>query len=83
MAICYGVIDPYTFEDPEMPPVLPGTNPDWVAAYHANEDQNKKCLSALIVADNKKRAICPLYASQPRLRILLPEYDPKLLTPIK
>eukprot|EP00957_Ditylum_brightwellii_P059084 4481875-Ditylum_brightwellii.AAC.1 len=27
--------------------------------------------------------ICPLYASQPRLCILLPEYDPKLLTPIK
>jgi len=82
MAICYGVIDPYTFEDPEMPAVPPGTNPDWVAAYHANEEQNKKRISALIAADNEKRAICPLYASQPRRRILLPEYDPNLLTHI-
>eukprot|EP00957_Ditylum_brightwellii_P151702 11552659-Ditylum_brightwellii.AAC.1 len=66
-----------------MPPVPPGTNPDWVAAYLHDEADSEECLNALIAANNEKRRIFPLYASQPHVRILLPEYDPKLLTPIK
>eukprot|EP00957_Ditylum_brightwellii_P035558 2696064-Ditylum_brightwellii.AAC.1 len=72
MAIHYGAINPYTFEDPKMPPVPPGTNPDWVAAYLHNEADNEERLNALIDTDNEKRRICSLYASQPRLCILLP-----------
>eukprot|EP00957_Ditylum_brightwellii_P014502 1091854-Ditylum_brightwellii.AAC.1 len=37
----------------------------------------------MIVEDNEKRRMCPLYAAQPRLPILLPEYDPCKLLPIK
>ena len=33
--------------------------------------------------DNEKRRVCPLYASQPYRKILLPEYDPRLLRRIK
>eukprot|EP00957_Ditylum_brightwellii_P109148 8326186-Ditylum_brightwellii.AAC.1 len=33
--------------------------------------------------DNEKRKICPLYAAQPHLPILLPEYNPCKLMPIE
>eukprot|EP00957_Ditylum_brightwellii_P203575 15335262-Ditylum_brightwellii.AAC.1 len=66
-----------------MPPVPSGTNPDWVAAYLHDEADNDKRLNALIAADNEQRRICTLYAPQPCVCILLPEYDPKLLAPIK
>eukprot|EP00957_Ditylum_brightwellii_P046173 3503452-Ditylum_brightwellii.AAC.2 len=83
MAIHHGVINPYTFEDQKMLPVPPGTYPDWVATYMHAEEENEKHPNALIAANNEKGTIYPLYASQLHLRILLPEYNPKLLTPIK
>eukprot|EP00957_Ditylum_brightwellii_P208499 15357754-Ditylum_brightwellii.AAC.1 len=72
LAIYYGTIDPYIFEDPKILPVLPGTKPDWVALYLHDEETNKECLQKLITEDNKKRRMCPLYAAQPHLPILLP-----------
>ena len=83
LAIRYGTIDPYTYEDPKMLPVPPGTKPDWVALYLHDEATNKERLQKLIAEDNEKRRMCPLYAAQPRLPILLPEYDPRKLSPIK
>eukprot|EP00957_Ditylum_brightwellii_P199473 15205490-Ditylum_brightwellii.AAC.1 len=66
-----------------MLPVLSGTKPDWVALYLHDEATNKECLQKLITEDNEKRRMCPLYTAQPRLPILLPEYDPCKLLPIK
>ena len=83
LAICYGTINAYTFQDPPMPPVPQGTNPDWVSTFLQDEENDRKCLQTLIWEDKQKRRICPLYASQPRLKILLPEYDPRLLRCIK
>eukprot|EP00957_Ditylum_brightwellii_P029450 2225769-Ditylum_brightwellii.AAC.1 len=37
LAIRHGTIDPYTYKDPKMPPVLPGAKPDWVALYLHDE----------------------------------------------
>eukprot|EP00957_Ditylum_brightwellii_P158332 12052112-Ditylum_brightwellii.AAC.1 len=65
-----------------MPPVLPDTNPDWIAAFLTAEESDKEHLKALI-ANKKKRRICPLYASQPYLPVLLPKYDHKFLSKIK
>eukprot|EP00957_Ditylum_brightwellii_P197373 15037522-Ditylum_brightwellii.AAC.1 len=83
LAIKYGTIDHYNYKDPKIPPVLPGTNPDWVALYLYDEEANKECLQKMITKNKEKRRMCPLYAAQPYLPILLPEYDPHKLTPIK
>eukprot|EP00957_Ditylum_brightwellii_P194279 14796155-Ditylum_brightwellii.AAC.1 len=66
-----------------MPPVPQGTNPKWVSAFLQDEENDWKRLQALVLEDNKKRRDCPLYASQPYRKILLPEYDPRLLRRIK
>eukprot|EP00957_Ditylum_brightwellii_P196242 14952419-Ditylum_brightwellii.AAC.1 len=66
-----------------MPPVPSGTNPDWVALYLYDEEINKEFLQKLTIKDKEKRRMCPLYAAQPCLSILLPEYDPLKLMPIK
>eukprot|EP00957_Ditylum_brightwellii_P084485 6424493-Ditylum_brightwellii.AAC.1 len=83
LAIHYGTIDPYTYKDPKMLSVFPGTKPDWVALYLYDEETKKGCLQKLIVENNEKRRMCPFYAAQPCLPILLPEYDPHKLSPIK
>eukprot|EP00957_Ditylum_brightwellii_P143494 10931516-Ditylum_brightwellii.AAC.1 len=72
LAIHYGTIDPYTYKDPKMPPVLPGTNPDWVALYLYDEETNKERPQRMIAEVKEKMRMCPLYAAQPRLPILLP-----------
>eukprot|EP00957_Ditylum_brightwellii_P156249 11892893-Ditylum_brightwellii.AAC.1 len=66
-----------------MSPVPPGTKPDWVAFYLHDEETNKERLQKLIPENNEKRRMCPHYAAQPRLPILLPEYDPRKLLLIK
>eukprot|EP00957_Ditylum_brightwellii_P136566 10414478-Ditylum_brightwellii.AAC.1 len=66
-----------------MLPVLLGTKPDWVALYIHDEETNKECLQNLIAENEEKRRMCSLYAAQPHLPILLPEYDPCKLMPIK
>eukprot|EP00957_Ditylum_brightwellii_P210150 15364616-Ditylum_brightwellii.AAC.1 len=70
-------------KDPAMPPVPPGTKPDWVATYLHEEKIKRECLQDLIAEDKEKRSICPLYSVQPHLPILLPENDPKKFTKIK
>eukprot|EP00957_Ditylum_brightwellii_P041709 3158924-Ditylum_brightwellii.AAC.1 len=66
-----------------MPPPPPGTNPAWVAAYFGVKDKNEQCLNSLIVVKNEKSRYCPLYTAQPCLPVLLPKYDPTLLTKIE
>eukprot|EP00957_Ditylum_brightwellii_P112184 8553374-Ditylum_brightwellii.AAC.1 len=59
------------------------TNPAWVASYFADEDKNEQHLNDFIAAENEKRRNCASYALQPLITVLLPDYDPRLLTKIK
>eukprot|EP00957_Ditylum_brightwellii_P194727 14833096-Ditylum_brightwellii.AAC.1 len=64
-------------DDPPMSPPPPGTHMQWISNYLDDVEEYERRIKALIDEDNEKCRVCPLYAAQPHLKVLLPEYDKK------
>eukprot|EP00957_Ditylum_brightwellii_P146622 11161992-Ditylum_brightwellii.AAC.1 len=65
-----------------MPPPPPGTKEQWIQDYNKEKMEEHLRLNALIAAENEQRLRDISPNNQPLLPVLLPEFNPQLLTPI-
>jgi hypothetical protein len=65
-----------------MPPPPHGRKEQWIQDYNNDKMEEQSQLNTFIAAENERRLNDPSPNNQPHLTVLLPEFDPKLLTPI-
>eukprot|EP00957_Ditylum_brightwellii_P066909 5078413-Ditylum_brightwellii.AAC.1 len=59
LAIGYGKLDPYTANDPPMPPQPTVTKEQWIKLYNKEEEEDCKCLNVLAEELNSQHRLVP------------------------